>query len=69
MYNNTIINATINERKPLLIDSSPRDGPTTASSTILAGAGNLPAFKIFAINLASSIVKSPEILDTPPEIS
>ncbi len=57
------------ENIPLLIDSCPNVGPTTASSTILAGAGSLPALRILAINLASSIVKLPVILERPPAIS
>jgi hypothetical protein len=42
--------------KPLLMASAPKVGPTTASSTILVGAGNLPLFKIFAKSPAYSLV-------------
>ena len=46
---------------PELIDSSPREGPTIASSIIRAGAGNFPDFNILAKSWASSISKLPVI--------
>ena len=49
--------------------SAPKEGPTTASSTIRAGAGSLPAFKIFAKSFASLISKLPVMLELPPAIS
>ena len=49
--------------------SFPNDGPTIASSTILAGAGNLPAFNTLAKSFVSLTVKLPEIVETPPPIS
>ena len=38
----------MNDIKPALIASLPRDGPTTASSIICAGAGSLPDLSTFA---------------------
>ncbi len=61
--------ATINERNPALIDSAPNVGPTVSSDTIRAGAGSLPAFKIFTKSSASRTVKFPEIDELPPPIS
>ncbi len=57
------------ELKPELIASCPSEGPTTASSTILAGAGIFPTFRIFARSLASSKVKLPVIEERPLGIS
>jgi hypothetical protein len=57
------------ESKPALIDSLPSEGPTMASSTILAGAGNLPASSLLARSFASSTVKLPVIEERPPAIS
>ena len=51
--------------KPELIASAPKEGPTISDWIILAGAGNLPAFKIFDKSSASSTVKLPEILELP----
>ena len=54
---------------PWLMDSTPKEGPIKASSTIRVGAGNLPAFNTLAKSLASSTVKLPEIEERPPAIS
>ena len=64
----TIVAITI-DHNPELIASAPKEGPTTASSTILVGAGNFPLFKIFAKSPASSIVKLPVIEERPLGIS
>ena len=64
-----MINANMNDFKPASIASSPSEGPTIASSIILAGAGNFPDFKIFARSFASLTVKFPVIEDLPPLIS
>ena len=69
MYSRTKDSAIIKDFNPESIASCPRDGPTIASSIILAGAGNLPDFKILDKSLASLILKLPEIWDLPPEIS
>ena len=55
--------------KPWLILSAPNVGPTTASSAIRVGAGNLPAFNMFAKSPASSLVKLPLIDERPFGIS
>jgi hypothetical protein len=47
--------------KPASIASAPKVGPTTLSSTIRAGAGNLPALNTAAKVSASSTVKFPVI--------
>ena len=47
--------------KPALIDSCPREGPTTSACTTLAEAGNLPAPSTSVRSFASSCVKLPEI--------
>ena len=64
-----MMKAAMNESKPASIAFWPNDGPTKASSTILTGAGNLPAPSIFAKSFASSTVKLPEIEDEPFGIS
>ena len=69
MNNNTTIKPKILDIKPLLMASLPSDGPTIASSTILAGAGSLPAFNTLAKSFVSLTVKLPEIVETPPPIS
>ena len=62
-------NAIMKDLSPESIASWPSEGPTIASSIILAGAGNLPDFKILDRSFASFIVKFPVICDLPPEIS
>ena len=64
-----MINPETMERKPWLWATLPRVGPITTSSTIVVGAGSVPAFKIFARSWASSIVKSPVICELPFGIS
>ncbi len=64
-----MINAIINDIKPESIASLPNEGPTTASSTMCAGAGNLPALSTFAKSFASSYVKFPVIEERPFGIS
>ena len=64
-----MIKANMNDFKPASIASSPSEGPTIASSIILAGAGNFPDFKIFARSFASLTEKFPVIEDLPPLIS
>ena len=56
-----MIKANKNDFKPASIASSPSEGPTIASSIILAGAGNFPDFKIFARSFASLTEKYPVI--------
>ena len=59
----------MNDFNPASIASSPNEGPTIASSIILAGAGNFPDFKILAKSFASFTEKFPVIDDLPPLIS
>ncbi len=49
--------------------SWPKEGPTIASSTILAGAGILPPFNNVAKSFASAMVKFPVMEERPPLIS
>ena len=61
----TKITPAIAEILPLFIESSPKDGPITRSSTILSGVGNAPALSNKATLLASSVEKEPEITPEP----
>ena len=61
MNNTTEIKPSIKAKNPLEIAASPNDAPTTSLATILAGAGNLPAFNTFAKSCASRMSKFPEI--------
>ena len=53
---------------PLLIESSPSDGPTTLSSIIFTGALSAPALRIISKRCASSAFCIPVICELPPVI-
>ena len=57
------------ERKPRLILSAPRLGPTVRSSTISIGAASAPARNSNATSRASVVVMRPLICTRPPGIS
>src|SRR5690606_40868937 len=69
MNNITTTTAIIDELRPASIAACPNEGPTIASSTILAVVGRRPDFNTLAKSLVSSIVKLPEIDELPPAIS
>ena len=55
-----------NEIIPALMDLAPREGPTTCSWMMVAGAGSLPDLRTFTRSVASSGVKWPVIEELPP---
>ena len=58
--------ARTNDHKPAETASRPNEGPTTASSIIRDGAGNLPALRMLAKSCASSMVMSPPEIEERP---
>ena len=69
MNTRTIINPETIDLIPCDWATFPRVGPITTSSTIVVGAGKVPALRIFAKSCASSIVKLPVICELPLGIS
>ena len=69
MYRSTRQKAMMKDTRPAWMDSAPREGPTTCSWTIVAGAGSLPDLRTLVRSVASSMEKLPVISEEPPVIS
>ena len=69
MYRSTRTKAIRKEMRPARMEAEPRDGPTTCSWMMVAGAGSLPDLRTFARSSASCMSKLPVIWELPPVIS